>query len=1760
MKRHLATTVAIALILVLSAGQIPVLCLSLNAPPTSRGAERSAPLRSSHALKQDPAPAPRPAGESVTLLPDGRTLFLGGEGPEGPRASAEIRDDRSGAVTRLAEGLKTARSWHTATVLPDGLVLILGGHGIDGRVINGAELFDPENQSFQLLPAIGLTPRAYHMATLLTDGRLLVTGGCDSQGRAVKRIETWEHETKTASVLKARLQAGRRKGTATLQADGTVFLSGGSDQQEASVAGSEIYDPANGTVTWTPTAGPANDDGSARLLFSSPANGDLNVDPKISLALRFSKRLKPETINRETVKLSGPRGEVPSKIVSAESGRLLFVTPLAALAADSSYHLQIDGPAAIDDQKLEFTAINFKTKPEISCPNEPLCGGAGPQIIDADTWIPSANNPNTSGRSESSSESLPPLQAAAGETALAGQVLALSGSPLSNVTLQIGDRIAVTDGTGRFLLSGLQSGRPTLTIQGHTASRPGKMYGTFDVQVDVAASKTTVLPYKIWLPVLDEQNAVALPIPTHRELGVTTPRVPGMEVRIPSNAVLRMPPGAHHSHGMKRQELTSVSITPMPADRPPFPLPPGVNDVLLFTLQLHGAKVEGPRGEKRPGLRIVFPNYKNLPAGARVDFWNYDSGGPGWYMYGHGTVTPDRRQVIPDPGVELQSMHCASFMDSGGAGSGPAFGGGAPCCDPIDMSTGLFIYEKTDLVLPDVIPILLSRTYRQNDSTNRSFGKGATNPYDMFIFGNTATYGEIILPDGGRIHFDRIPNSNPALYEHVKTPTRFYKATMRMITGVGPNGAWEVKLLDGTIYQFGIKVLFGDILGVHASTTGLSVIQDRYGNKLTVTRDSNFRMSRITSPNGRWIEFSYIDSSKRIAQATDNTGRVVSYTYDAGGRLWKVTDAKGGITEYTYDANDRMLTIKDPRNIVYLTNEYDPASGRITRQTQADNGFYQLAYTVNGSGKVTQADVTDPRGFVRRTTFNADGYTLTDTYGLGTPQQQTYTYERQAGSNFMTSVTDPMSRRTELAYDTLGNLTSVTRLAGTAEAIATTFTYEPTFNQIATVTDPLNHTTSATYDTLGRLTTITDPLNHPTTFTHNASGQILTATDPLNQVTQFTYDSGDLVTITDRLNRTWTRYIDGAGRLTRVTNPLGDVMRYEYDNFSQQTSRVDAAQGVTSVAYNPNGNVLSVTDARNSVTSYVYNNMERVATRRDPLLREETYQYDLNGNLTEFRDRKNQLTQYAYDPLNRLTQVTYADSSTTSYAYDNVNRLTEVVDSLSGTITYGYDNLDRLTSETTPQGTVSYVYDAAGRRTSMTVTGQPTITYSYDNADRLTQITQGASTVTIAYDAAGRRTSLTLANGLVTEYGYDAASQLTSLTYKQGATTLGDLTYEYDANGRRTKMGGSFARSITSPALSSASYNSVNQQLSFGSQTLAYDLNGNLLSDDVNTYTWDARNRLVNISGPNVNASFQYDALGRRTSKTVNGNTTSFLYDEANIVQEQSAQLGNANILNGGIDEKFARTDSSGIWSPLSDGLGSTLSLTDNAGVAQSEYSYGAFGDTAQTGADSSHSAQYTGRENDATGLYYYRARYYSPSLQRFISEDPVRFRGGDVNFYAYVKNDPMNFIDPMGLSQESPEKEFPTKKEMMKHELEKLALEASTEALSLSAEAAHHAINAPVSEGPIMAGQAQRTTIYSDGRTTIYRSASGSYFAATETSHGVIRRMIVSRGPQGAAGPILGAGIGILSVGPELYNTLHIIDCRNQKINDALRHLGQIP
>lgn len=230
-------------------------------------------------------------------------------------------------------------------------------------------------------------------------------------------------------------------------------------------------------------------------------------------------------------------------------------------------------------------------------------------------------------------------------------------------------------------------------------------------------------------------------------------------------------------------------------------------------------------------------------------------------------------------------------------------------------------------------------------------------------------------------------------------------------------------------------------------------------------------------------------------------------------------------------------------------------------------------------------------------------------------------------------------------------------------------------------------------------------------------------------------------------------------------------------------------------------------------------------------------------------------------------------------------------------------------------------------------------------------------------------------------------------------------------------MGGSLASTQLPAAVSGAIYNANNQLTQWGTAAMTYDANGNTLNDGMNGYVWDARNRLV--SANNNGATFAYDPLGRRTAKTILSVNTNFLYDGVNSVQELNGSTVTANLLTGGVDERFLRTTAGETDNYLTDALGSTIGLTGSTGNSTVQYSYGPFGAISIAGT-TTNDYTYTGREIDGLGINYYRARYYNPAIGRFLSEDPIGFVGG-VNKYAYVDGDPMDYIDPFGLDKNDP-------------------------------------------------------------------------------------------------------------------------------------------
>ncbi|MEV6598723.1 RHS repeat-associated core domain-containing protein [Actinoplanes sp. NPDC051346] len=1221
-------------------------------------------------------------------------------------------------------------------------------------------------------------------------------------------------------------------------------------------------------------------------------------------------------------------------------------------------------------------------------------------------WKPDARN--LSGAEWTTGEQTAPardraLQFPVGVTGVVGKVLNTVGKPLAEVTVSAAGKKTTTDARGRFALADVPGGHLSLRVDGRTASVPGSEYGLFDIGVEVERGQVMVLPYTVFLPELDTANTVGVRSPTTEEVVLTTKAIPGLEVHIPKGTVIRDADG---------KVATELNLTPIPIDRPPFPLPPTKVPV-YFTVQ-PGGGVLFPQG-----ATIIYPNYTREAPGSRTQFWNYDPDGKGWHLYGMGRVSRDGKQIVPDANVRFYRLTGAMTAVPG---MNPPLrapvANGTRVADPVDPATGLLVDDAVDLTVEDLMPIQVKRTYQQGDTDVRAFGVGMNFDYGIFpwspgVIGNfDFQQFDLVQPDGSKIHYHRTSPGKDyagAIFAADPTPTQYDGST------VAWNGdGWDVTLRDGTV------IVLGDEAPIQA-------IRDKFGNTTTITRATagpgtdgkvrlNGAITQITSPSGRWVKFAYDSGNPpRISSVEDNIGRKVSYEYDATGHLRKVTNPDLGVTEYGWDAAGRLKTIKDPRATEYLLNEYDDA-GRVKSQKAADGGMTTFDY-VAANGVITETRMTDGRGHVRRFTFNDKGSVLTDTKAFGTAKAQTTTTEYDASGVRVKATVDALNRRAAYEYDAQGRVKQLTYLDGTPQAQTERWEYNGPHGELTKYTDTYGKSTVYELDARGAIKSVTDPMNRRTGVVVDANGLTTQVTDPALKTTVTDYVGADPVQVRDAAGRISRTGFDPIGRPISTVDARGAVTDTAWNTNGKVRSVVDPLGRTTSYAYNANGFLRELTDARQGKTVYDYNPMDLVEKITDPLGRAETFEYDANGNLKKHTSRRDVVTEHDYDELDRRSATRIGGTTTIGYTFDLGGRLRSTTDSVAGVTTREYDDFDRVKSETTPQGTVSYAYGATVRDRTMTLPGRTPTRHVSDASGVLAEIQQNGAQVTVVTpDAVGRPRQIGApGNGVHQAYTYTDAGEIKTITYRNGATQLGDLSYEYDLAGLPIRTTGAFSRTDLPAAFGPATYDAANRIATIDGARVDYDADGNLTSDGRTTYTWNDRGQLAGLSRTGFSASFGYSADGRRTGRTIDGTTTDYLYDGDNPVQEKVGGAVTATMTSGGIDAWQLRESGGATRRFLTDAVGSTVALVDGAGAVAS-YTYGPFGTTTLTGNDGGNPYRYTGREDDGTGLQYNRARYYSPVLQRFISEDPLGAYSGDASPYTYAQNQPTARTDPDGL------------------------------------------------------------------------------------------------------------------------------------------------
>jgi RHS repeat-associated protein len=922
--------------------------------------------------------------------------------------------------------------------------------------------------------------------------------------------------------------------------------------------------------------------------------------------------------------------------------------------------------------------------------------------------------------------------------------------------------------------------------------------------------------------------------------------------------------------------------------------------------------------------------------------------------------------------------------------------------DPVDMVSGAFLYAKTDLALGgDISALAFNRSYNSDLATQKkSMGYGWTHNYDINLLRtsdmnaglggrnpaeaaaalaalyvthdvyhqNSDLLAHMILMIGYKWMIDQILDNavtieaGTQLFKYIKFPDGSYSRPERQTADLVDNGDGTLSLVE----RFGTEMRFN-------SDDKIQQIIDNKGNEINFTYASG-KLQTAADDFGHSVTLTY--NGDNIATVSDSAGRSVIYHYDANGDMDYYIDANGKTWRFDYSYH-KMTTLTNPLSIVTATNSYD-IYGRVQTQTvPRQTGTATYNFYFSGYRNIEK----DPYG--KKTIYYIDH------------KGRTYAYENELGDkivkefdgqNHEVEVTDPRGFTTLLHYNGDQNLEKVT--------------------------DPLLRETHFRYDTSLRLQEIEDALNHITTYEYYPDHLLKKITDPeLNHAQWAYYPNGLLNTGTDaRLTLTTMTY-DQWGNPETSTTGSHPALVFDYDHI---------------------GRMKTLTDQEGATTEVQYDNSGKINKRIDPLNKEENFIYDDAGRFQVYTDRNNNTFTYDYTDSGKLEKVTYPDDSTVSFTYDLHDKLQTTTDAI-GTTTYGYDDVYQITSVNDASGfDIGYDYDEAGNVIKITYPGYKEVIYGYDELNRLEIVTNWLNQVTTYhYDVAGRLDWVEHFNGTITNYDYDTADRLTDLENKtavSGGETISRYSYILDGNGNR-EQSTQYEPLMPNPTNSTVAFGynfQRNRLLNANNTSFSYDDEGQLLFKGTAGFEFDYDHRLKQISGAQT-AQFFYDVSGNRLKAIRNGVETRCIYDLAGNLLAEADQTGTVTrYFIYGLGLLAMVTPDNQVYTYHYDCNGNTIAMTNEAKEVVNKYAYLPYGKIISQEELIEQPFTFAGmvgimKEGDPAngGFYYMRARYYDPSIGRFISEDPSGFSDGP-NLYAYVGGSPLMFVDPWGLCGEN--------------------------------------------------------------------------------------------------------------------------------------------
>lgn len=848
---------------------------------------------------------------------------------------------------------------------------------------------------------------------------------------------------------------------------------------------------------------------------------------------------------------------------------------------------------------------------------------------------------------------------------------------------------------------------------------------------------------------------------------------------------------------------------------------------------------------------------------------------------------------------------------------------------------------------------------------------------------------------------------------------------------------------------------------------------DSAGNAGSFEYDQHGRLLRFVDPEGKSTSNDY-DRDGRLTSSTDASGATSRYEYDDTGRLVRAVDPAGGAETYEYDARGRRTVRTDALGRTFRRT-YD-AAGRLTAVTDPTGAVTKYEYdaegnrvrTVNPLGGATSAQYDavgrvvserDASGGTTRFEYSSTGQLLrrTESDGANT------TFEYDDAGRIVAEI-DRYGQTTRHEYDLHGNPTRTTRPGGTVVERR----YDETDQLIAVLEDgkptvryeydKLGNRTRETYasgrevtneyDALGRLTAWRDNLGGSGSTRYDIDGRPLELTDATGAKVRYRYDlAGNLLGLTDALGNAERRTYDAVGQLTVLTDPNGGQVRYEYDAAGRVSKLIRPAGGENVYQYDALGNpleatdpsgrtvhtqydqagrLISSTDGRGQATTYVYDAADRLLEKRSADGRVTTYRYDVAGKLEEVDDGEFPVL-YRYDDRGRRTQIEYpAIRQTLEYRYDDRNRVTSLTRSGGREVQYRYDDFDRVTTIDAGRGAIRFEYDGYGRRKAIDYPNGVRCTHEFDSVGRVTHITYAdrdgkkLADWSYKYDDDGNLVEAVDGDGVKTAYRYDAAGQL--VEERRGEAVVAKYAYDADGNRRQAEFDG---RKVE------YRHDAADRLTAAGEETLKYDDEGNLVERTgpmrTTRYTFDDENRLTKVDLPDGAAvRYGYAPTGERIWREADGRRTWYVTDGAEVLAELDGEFNATTtyVQGPGLDHVLAATRGDETEYLHPDHRGCIRLATDSVGGAASERDYDAFGRVVASRGDAPTAFSFTGRELDAaTGLYYYRARYYDAELGRFLSYDPHPGRQSQtlsLNPYLYAFNNPVRYVDPWGAAGES--------------------------------------------------------------------------------------------------------------------------------------------